>query len=317
VKRLPVVVAALAVLALVGGFVAYRSAGSGAPAFTVNGHSVSQSDVDRELRSLADNAAFTRLVRQSGSAPLSSVPGSITSGYAAGWLTFRIAQAFVDDAFQRRHLTVTAADRRDGAALALRLLGSPQVLSTLPASMRHAVEARFARVAALRRSLVREHSAALRDAARRACPSHRFVAHILVPTLADAQAVQAQLAAGADFATLAGQRSIDRASGAQGGELGCLDNQTFVAPFQQAAESQAIGVVSDPVQSQFGYHLILVRDEPPPADLANLALTQVLGLPRGARVTLDPRYGTWDRRRGRIVAPQPETASAATPAPTR
>jgi len=75
-------------------------------------------------------------------------------------------------------------------------------------------------------------------------------------------------------------------------------------------------VVSDPVQTQYGFHLILVRDQPPPADLANLALNQVLDLARGAHVTLDPRYGTWDARRGRVVAPQPVAASAATPSPT-
>ena len=126
---------------------------------------------------------------------------------------------------------------------------------------------------------------------------------------------QRRRAVGADFATLAGQRSTDRASGAQGGELGCLDGQTFVAGFQQVAQSQPVGVVSDPVQTRFGYHLILVRGQPPAADLASLALDQVLGLARGARVTLDPRYGTWDRRTGRVVAPRP-VGAAATPAPT-
>lgn len=315
-KRLPALVAALAVLALVGGFIAYRSIGNGAPAFTVNGHSVSQSDVDDELRALADDAAFARIIRQSGSAPLSSRPGSITSGYAAGWVTFRIAQVFVDDSVRHRNLRITATDRRDGQALAVRLLGSRQVVQSLPSFLRNAVEARFARVAAVRRSVVDERAPTLRAAALRACPSHRFVAHVLVASLAEAQAVQAQLAAGADFATLAGQRSIDRASGAQGGELGCLDGQTFVAAFQQVARSQPIGVVSNPVQTQFGFHVILVRDQPPAADLANLALNEVLGLARGAPVTLDPRYGTWDRRNGRVLAPQPVAASAATPSPT-
>jgi len=316
VKRLPALVAALAVLAVIGGFIAYRSSGTGAPAFTVNGHSVSQSDVDGELRDLASNAAFASIIRQSGSTPLSAHPGSITSNYAAGWVTFRVSQDFVDDTVTRRHLMVTGADRAAGQALVERFLGSPQVVRSLPSSFRGALEARFARIAAVRRLLVTQRSAELTATALAACPSHRFVAHILVASLADAQAVQAQLAAGADFATLAGQRSTDRVSGAQGGELGCLDSQNFVTAFQQVAQSQPIGVVSDPVQTQFGFHLILVRDQPPGADLANLALADVLGLARGARVTVDPRYGIWDRRNGRVVPPQPVAASAATPAPT-
>jgi parvulin-like peptidyl-prolyl cis-trans isomerase-like protein len=316
VKRLPALVAALAVLALIGGFIAYRSNGSGAPAFTVNGHSVSQSDVDDELRALANNAAFASVIRQQQSAPLSSHPGSISSNYAALWVTFRVSQVFVDDTVTRRHLTVTGADRAAGQALAAQFLGSPQVVRSLPSSFRGALEARFARIAVVRRLLVTQRSAQLTAAALAACPSHRFVAHILVASLADAQAVQAQLAAGADFATLAGQRSIDRVSGAQGGELGCLDSQSFVAAFQQVAQTQPIGVVSDPVQSQFGFHLVLVRDQPSAPDLANLALSEVLGLARGAGVTVDPRYGSWDRRNGRVVPPQPLATSAATPSPT-
>ncbi|HEV2992943.1 MAG TPA: peptidylprolyl isomerase [Acidimicrobiia bacterium] len=315
-KRLPALVTALALVALVGGFVAYVTVGTGAPAFSVDGHSVSQSDVDDELRALADNAAFARLIRQTGSAPLAPIAGSITSGYAAGWLSLRVAQVFVDETVARRRLAVTAADRQEGEGLAVQLLGSEQVVRTLPSSLRSAIRARFARIAVLQRSLLASPSAALRDAALRRCPSHRFVAHILVATLAEAQAIQAQLAAGADFATLARQRSTDRASAAQGGDLGCLDSQSFVAPFQQAAQTQPVGSVSSPVQTQYGFHLILVRDRPSTADLASVALDQVLGRARGAHVTLDPRYGSWDRRQGRVVPPAAATAGTATPSPT-
>jgi PPIC-type PPIASE domain len=316
VKRLPALVTALALVALVGGFVAYVTVGRGASAFSVHGHSVSQSDVDDELRALADNAAFARLIRQTGSAPLAPIAGSITSGYAAGWLSLRVAQVFVDETVTRRRLAVTAADRQEGEGLAVQLLGSEQVVRTLPSSLRSAIRARFARIAVLQRSLLASPSAALRDAALQRCPSHRFVAHILVATLAEAQAIQAQLAVGADFATLARQRSADRASAAQGGELGCLDSQSFVAPFQQAAQTQPVGSVSSPVQTQYGFHLILVRDRPSTADLAGVALDQVLGLARGGHVTLDPRYGRWDRRQGRVVPPAAATAGTATPSPT-
>jgi parvulin-like peptidyl-prolyl isomerase len=316
VKRLPVLVAALGVLALAGGFAAYLALGSGAPAYTVNGHTVSQSDVDSELRALTDNAAFAKAIKQSGSQALSMQPGSIVSSYTAGWLSLRIVQTLVDDAITQHHLAVTAADRSQADGLAVSLLGSQAVLRTLPASFRANLHARFARIVAVRDDELARHTAQLHAAALATCPSHRFVAHILVSSQAEAVAIAGQLAAGADFATLARQHSIDGGSAVQGGELGCLDNQQFVTGFEQVAQTQPIGQVSAPVQTQFGFHLILVRDQPQTADLESLALGDVLGLTRGARVTLDPRYGTWDRRNGRVVPPGAPSSGAAAPAPS-
>src|ERR1019366_8157249 len=177
---------------------------------------------------------------------------------------------------------------------------------------------RFARMAALERILLANPSSALIDTALAQWPSHRFVAHILVSSLAAAQALKAQLDAGADFATLAAQNSTDSASAARGGEWGCLDSQQCVAGFQEVAQAQPIGVVSAPVQTQFGFHLILVRDQPGVAELESVALNEILALPRGAHVRVDPRYGIWDARNGRVVAPAtpattPSTAGATTP----
>lgn len=314
-KRLPVLVAALAVLALAGGFAAYLAAGSGAPAFSVNGHSVSQSDVNNELKDLADNVAFAKAIKQSGSQALSTQPGSIAANYTAGWLSLRIVQVLVDDAVAQRHLTVTAADRAEAEGLAVNLLGSEAVLRSLPASFRANLQARFSRIVAVRDDDLTRHAAQLRAAALATCPSHRFVAHILVSSQADALAIAGQLQAGADFATLARQHSIDTGSAAQGGELGCLDNQQFVTGFEQVAQTQPVGQVSAPVQTQYGFHLILVRDQPQTADLQGLALSAVLGLARGAHVSVDPRYGTWDRRNGRVIPPRGLTSGAA-PAPS-
>ncbi|HSO96660.1 MAG TPA: peptidylprolyl isomerase [Acidimicrobiia bacterium] len=322
-KRLQVLVAALVAVALVGGVTAYLVLDQGATAYTARGQRVSQSDVDSELSALAGNTTLQHLIRQSQSAPLSTIPGSISSTYTAGWLSLRIAQTFADGVVARKRLSVNAADRRAGEQLAVQLLGSEQVIRTLPPSFRSNLRSRFARMAALTRSLLDNPSPALLDAALQACPSHRFVSHILVATLAEAQSLKAQLTAGADFATLAQQQSTDQASAVRGGDVGCLDSQQFVAPFAQAAQTLPIGQVSDPVQTQFGFHLIVVTDKPSSADLESVALAEVLGLARGAAVTVDPRYGVWDRTNGRVVspaaaasAPSSGTAPATTPPPT-
>jgi PPIC-type PPIASE domain len=318
VKRLQVIIAALVVLVLVGGLSTYFALDAGATAYSVKNHTVSQSEIDGELHALADNVAFNRLIRQSNSTPLAATPGSITSSYTAGWLSLRIAQTFADEEVAKLGVRVTTTDRSNGESLAVQLLGSEQVVNSFPSSFRTALRGRFARMAALERVLLENPSPALLDAALAQCPSHRFVAHILVASLAAAQALKTQLDGGADFATLAAQNSTDSASAARGGDLGCLDSQQFVAGFQQVAQSQPVGVVSAPVQTQYGFHLIFVRDQPGGAELQSVALNEILALPRGAHVHVDPRYGIWDPRNGRVVAPvtpatTPTTAGATTP----
>lgn len=92
--------------------------------------------------------------------------------------------------------------------------------------------------------------------------------HILVATEEEAKAVKAELDGGADFATLAKEKSIDPGA-ANGGDLGFFGKGMMVAPFEAAAYALTdIGQVSAPVQSQFGWHIIKLeekRQSTPPA----------------------------------------------------
>jgi len=81
-------------------------------------------------------------------------------------------------------------------------------------------------------------------------------AHILVKTLAEATELQTQLAAGADFAALASVYSTCPSGKGGGGNLGFFSKGMMVKPFEDAAFATEVGKVSDPVQTQFGYHLI-------------------------------------------------------------
>ncbi len=83
----------------------------------------------------------------------------------------------------------------------------------------------------------------------------RDVRHILVKTKAEADQIHAELVAGADFAQLAQQHSIDPGSKDQGGKLTITKGQT-VAPFDKVAFSLATNKLSEPVKTQYGYHLI-------------------------------------------------------------
>lgn len=84
--------------------------------------------------------------------------------------------------------------------------------------------------------------------------------HILVETEEAANDVLARLEAGEDFATLAGEVSIDTVTGANGGELPPAVPETYVGPFADAIRDAEVGVIIGPVQSDFGYHIIEVTD---------------------------------------------------------
>ena len=78
--------------------------------------------------------------------------------------------------------------------------------------------------------------------------------------LAKAQEIRKKLLAGADFAATAKAESDDAVSAAQGGSLGTFPHGQMVPPFDQAAFSLPLNQISEPVKSQFGYHIIKVEE---------------------------------------------------------
>jgi peptidyl-prolyl cis-trans isomerase C len=85
--------------------------------------------------------------------------------------------------------------------------------------------------------------------------------HILVPTEREAIAVLAELNKGTDFAELAKQRSKDPGAAAEGGDLGYFSKDQMVPEFSEAAFKLEKGQVSQPVKTQFGWHIIKVEDK--------------------------------------------------------
>lgn len=98
--------------------------------------------------------------------------------------------------------------------------------------------------------------------------------HILLETLDEAEEVKAELDAEADFATLAQERSMDPGSGAQGGDLGCFERGQMVPEFEEAAFTAELNEVTEPVESDFGFHLILVSER---HDAETIPLDEVRG----------------------------------------
>ena len=84
-------------------------------------------------------------------------------------------------------------------------------------------------------------------------------AHILVETEDDAKAIKAELDGGADFAGLAAEKSTGP-SGPNGGDLGWFSEGDMVPEFEAAVMALEPGQVSEPVQTQFGWHVIKLND---------------------------------------------------------
>ncbi len=90
--------------------------------------------------------------------------------------------------------------------------------------------------------------------------------HILVATEADAQAALKRIKAGEDFAKVA--KEVSKDPGSEGGDLGWFTKDRMVPEFAEAAFKLESGQVSDPVKSQFGWHIIKVegkREKPFPS----------------------------------------------------
>lgn len=138
--------------------------------------------------------------------------------------------------------------------------------------------------------------------------------HILVPTQEEAQAAADRIAAGEPFETVAGELSQDPGSAARGGDLGFFTKERMVAPFAEAAFALEPGAVSQPVESQFGWHVIKVeerRQRPVPTfEELREQIDTYLGRQAQQQLILSLRESAQIERVGQ-TAPDPETESEA------
>jgi parvulin-like peptidyl-prolyl isomerase len=82
--------------------------------------------------------------------------------------------------------------------------------------------------------------------------------HILVTDEATAKSVRDRLTGGEDFAKVAAEVSTDTGTKDKGGDLGWFGSGIMVPEFEAAAFGMKVGEISQPVKSQFGYHVIQV-----------------------------------------------------------
>ena len=163
------------------------------------------------------------------------------------------------------------------------------------------------------------------------------VRHVLVKDKATADAVRRELVSGGDWAAVAKRRSIDTQSKDKGGDLGFNARGATVKPFETAefklaAQGDCKGKtsgscespISQPVKTQFGFHVLQVVGVRLPAldnDLRNKLEPSVRNRRqqavqrwfeeqvKAAEVTINPRFGRWDAENGKVI--ERETAPGA------
>lgn len=332
VTRLPRIFGLFAlVLALVAGACGSDLGETVRPvAATVNGHKITEDQLDDELEAIEANTDYVESIEQGGLAVRGEGDGTLSNAFVSRVLTRQIFLALVHQEFEDRGLELTAADREAAVDSVVQSVGGKEIFDKFPESYRRTLIDRNAEVARLQTELggpevtdesIREFYEANLEQFQQTCPSHilfavtreggqldqEATAAQVEQLTAAAAAARAEIAAGADFAAIAAERSVDQSNAQDGGDLGCGPPGRFVPEFETAMEALPVGAVSDPVVTQFGVHLIKVDDRrPQPLEEAEPLIRQQLQgegqqafsqflqeAVEEAEVTVNPRYGTF------------------------
>ncbi len=325
-------VAGVAALVALTGMAACKSATPYAA--KVNGEPLSKAGLDNELNAIRGNAKYLEALKQAQVPVAGAGAGTFNSQFVARILTRRIYLELIHQEFVRRKLKLTDKDLAGARQQLAASIGDESVLDDFPKAYYNEIRRTTAEVTVLQNALADTSEANLRkyygehlDQFESAC-----AAHILVATEPEAAKIVKSLGSAKDkkatFADLAKKQSTDTGSGANGGDLGCAAPSGYVAEFKDAVRTQKIGVIGEPVKTQFGYHVIRVdsREEAKPyAEVKEQVKTAITDSQQGpfnefltnasskAKVEVNPRYGSFDKTAESPEVKPPEAPAASEP----
>ncbi len=315
--------------------VAAAGCGSGNPyAAKVDGVTITQKQLENEMRSIAANDDYVKKVEETTQVRGTGA-GDFDLAFTGLVLGQQIQYALVDREIEKRNIKILPADLQAAHTEVAAQAGGEDILKGFPTVYQATLVDRAAKVDRLTLALagptageeaVKAYYDTHKDEFTEAC-----VSHILVTTQEKAVQLKAKIAAGADFTAVARSDSRDTGSAAQGGDLGCkINSDSFNVPdFIKAVLSQPIDQVGDPVQTTYGFHLIKVRSRTVPpfdqvADRAREKLVQaskaklqewINTAVANAKITVNAKYGTFNKQSYKVDPPAPKPTLAPTTAP--
>jgi foldase protein PrsA len=237
---------------------------------SVDGTPVPRSQFDQYIDQAKASAA------QSGSTSTFPSPGTVTyNRYAAEIVNYLVEQQIVLNAAAKDNITVTDAQVQSQLAAIAAQYGGTQKMyqAAQKAGMDPTQLKSYIKDSLLGQKLYQKVIANAKPTQAQMqayyaknkssfdTPATRTVRHVLVKTKAQAEKVYALLKAhntNAEWAKVARQYSIDTATKNSGGALGAIHKGEMVKPFEDAAFSIALNTVSQPVHSQYGWHVLEV-----------------------------------------------------------
>lgn len=261
-------------------------------AATIGGDRVSQKSLNDELEAIRDNkvygAAVESQLAQSGDKVRGSGKGTFDSSFVARVLTRQIFLEIIHLGIKEKKLTVKQSDldkarkqQEDSFKQQFANDGGVKVWNAFHKEYRDTLVRRAAEVQVLQDGLsknkvddktIKDYYESHQEDFAETCSRHILAsfpgdrrsdpspppADVEAAAKAKAQEWKDRIAKGEDFAAIAKAESGDTGSGAQGGDLGCQGG--FVKEFTDAMNALQPGQVSDPVRTQFGYHIIQVTE---------------------------------------------------------
>jgi foldase protein PrsA len=319
-------VVALALLATACGSVSPYAA-------KVDNKSISEDDLTDELRSIAANGPYLKLV-ESRQQVKGTGAGTFDAAFTALALTRQIYYQLIGTELVSRKLTVGPDDLAAAREAVIEQIQGEDVFQDFPKDYQEELIRRQAQLDLLTLSLSGVTGSA-DDATRAYYDGHKeefakaCVSHILVASREKADDVRGRIGRGEDFATVAKAESTDTQSAQKGGELGCDITQAtgFVPEFLLAVFAQPVGEVGNPVQTQFGFHIIKVtsRLTPPYEEVKAQArqklstngqeklLTWLQETVGKAKIEINPKYGTFNKEGASPGVVPPARPADATP----
>ena len=307
-------------------------------AATVNGDAISADDVEEELLAIRSNGGYRGAVERSlaeqGLSVTGQGEGSFDTAFAARLLSLGVFFELIDQEAQDRGIGVSAADMEDARPAAVASVGGEEVFAAFPEDYQEELIRRQALAGKIQEAIAptptidqaRAYYEENRSNFAAVCVSHIFASAERGPEEARARIdeLAGQLAAGADFRVLAAEQSDDPSAAAESGSLGCQARGNLLPAFEQAAFALPVGQVSEPVETDVGFHLILVdeRRELPFEEVQDQVLATLEGervpvfaefvndVTCRAQVEVNPRYGTWTgacddpQQEGHVLPPE-------------